>query len=232
MKQISTDGIVLTRVDYGEADRIITFLTPNHGKITALARGVRKTKSKLAGGIELFSVCEIMYLVGRGEVNTLMSTRLVKYYSQIVKDIKRTASGYDFIKKTNKATEDHPEPEYFELLKQAFEALDDAKINLSLIDVWFSAQLLKQAGHSPNLKTDEQGNKLDQRGGYLFNFETMNFHKNGTEAEAFSSDNIKFLRLIFSNNLPAVLQKVQGGEALAKACYPLVSSMLQAHIRL
>lgn len=232
MRQINTYGIVLTRVDYGEADRIITFLTPDRGKVTVLARGVRKAKSKLAGGIELFSVSEIMYLVGRGEINTLMSSRLDKYYSQIVKDIKRTASGYDFIKKTNRATEDHPEPEYFELLKHAFEALDDKKVSLDLIDIWFNAQLLRQAGHTPNLTTDEQGGKLEPSGKYLFNFETMNFHKNGTHDNSFDINSIKFLRLIFSSNLPKVLQKIVGVDKLAVSTRSLVSSMLQIYIRL
>jgi DNA repair protein RecO (recombination protein O) len=56
MKTIVTKGIVLTRTDYGEADRILHFLTPDQGKIAGIAKGVRKSKSKLAGGIELFSV--------------------------------------------------------------------------------------------------------------------------------------------------------------------------------
>ena len=66
MDRINTQAIVLRRTDFGEADRIINFLTPDRGKISGLARGVRKQKSKLAGGIELFSVSDITYLVGRG----------------------------------------------------------------------------------------------------------------------------------------------------------------------
>ena len=56
MNQLVTDGIVLSRVNYGEADRIIKLLTPEAGKLSLMARGVRKPKSKLAGGIELFSI--------------------------------------------------------------------------------------------------------------------------------------------------------------------------------
>ena len=53
--------IVLRRTDFGEADRILTLLTPE-GKKTAIARGVRKPKSKLAGGIELFSLNEVVLI--------------------------------------------------------------------------------------------------------------------------------------------------------------------------
>ena len=54
-KDLRTKAIVLRRTDYGEADRILQLLTPS-GKRSVIARGVRKEKSKLAGGIELFSV--------------------------------------------------------------------------------------------------------------------------------------------------------------------------------
>jgi DNA repair protein RecO (recombination protein O) len=51
MRQFRTQAIILNRTDYGEADRIISFLTPDHGKVKAIAKAVRKSKSKLAGGI-------------------------------------------------------------------------------------------------------------------------------------------------------------------------------------
>ncbi|MEK7561678.1 MAG: DNA repair protein RecO, partial [Patescibacteria group bacterium] len=80
MNRYITKGIVLSRTDYGEADRILSFLTIDHGKVRAIAKGVRKSKSKLAGGIELFSVSDLTLIIGRGELNTLISTRLVRHY--------------------------------------------------------------------------------------------------------------------------------------------------------
>ena len=62
----TTSAIILKRVDYGEADRILTLLTPDHGKLSLMAKGVRKIKSKLAGGIELFSISTITFAEGRG----------------------------------------------------------------------------------------------------------------------------------------------------------------------
>ena len=125
MNQIQTTGIILSRTDYGEADRIITVLTPNQGKLRLMAKGVRKSNSKLAGGIELFSVSQLSYIKGRGEISTLVSTRLVKHYGNIVKNIDRVQLGYSIIKMLNKTTEDQPEEAYFELLQKGFEALDE-----------------------------------------------------------------------------------------------------------
>lgn len=230
MKQLTTQGIILSRTDYGEADRIVTMLTPGHGKLRLMARGVRKPKSKLAGGIELFSVSDVTFIEGRGEIGTLISTRLDRHYGRIVKDIERVQLGYDLIKMLNRATEDQPEAEYFELLDQAFQALDDARIDSGLIRVWFEASLLRQAGHSPNLSTDTDDNKLQTDQTYNFDFEAMAFtlHDSGH----FTAAHIKTLRLLFSGHLPGSLQKVQGIEALLPDLAPPVRTMLTAYIRI
>jgi DNA repair protein RecO (recombination protein O) len=229
MRKFNTQGIVLARTNYGEADRIITFLTPDNGKVKVIAKGVRKQKSKLAGGIELFSVSDIGVIVGRSEINTLASSRLLKHYANIVKDLGRSGPAYEFIKILNKATEDHPEPAYFNLLNQAFETLDDTNINPQLVQVWFSAQMLKQAGHSPNLSTESSGEKLQAGETYDFNIDTMTFQQRG--GGQVNTDQIKFLRLIFSGNPLQTLSKVQGLDNLAAKSFGLVHSMLQSHIR-
>jgi len=229
MKQFITTGIVLGRTDYGEADRILTILTPDHGKLRLMARGVRKIKSKLAGGIELFSTTNITYIPGKKDIGTLVSTRLIKYYGRIVQDIDRVQLGYELIKLLNKATEDHPEAEYFHLLEQSFGALDDASIDLELVRTWFQAQLLRQAGHSPNLHTDAEGHKLDAGGTYNFDFEDMAFrpHPGGK----FTAAHIKTLRLLFSAHSPQDIHKVQGLHELLAGLSPLVRTMLQSFVR-
>lgn len=227
MKRFSTRGIVLNRTDYGEADRILTFLTPDHGKVRVMARGVRKSKSKLAGSIELFSVSDISFIVGRGEISTLISARLVTHYGGIVKDLDRTSIAYEFLKTIDKNTEDQPEPAYFDLLAQALNALEQPSIDLNLTKLWFSAQLLKLAGHSPNLQTQKDGAKLELGQTYDFDFESMVFEPGKT----YGSNQIKFLRLLFSSNLPVVIQKVQEAPKLSAQLQPVVRLMLHNFVK-
>ena len=224
MNQIVTEAIVLSRTDFGEADRILTLLTPEHGKLRLMAKGVRRVKSKLAGGIELFSVSNITFIKGRGDIGTLVSTRLVKHYGRIVEDLDRTMLGYELIKQLNKVTEDHPEPEYFILLHQAFEALDDLSIPVSLIRFWFSMQLLRLGGHSPNLQTDIRGKNLMPEALYTFDFDQMCFvaHPDGT----YTAGHIKFLRLGFSAYPSKTLVQVRGWEVLLGVCGPLVQMLV------
>jgi DNA repair protein RecO (recombination protein O) len=226
---LQTKGIILSRTDFGEADRIITVLTPDHGKLRLMAKGVRKPKSKLAGGIELFSVSDLTFIRGRGEIGTLISSRLDKYYDHIVKDIERVQLGYDLIKLINKATEDEPEPEYFETLQNVLQALNDKDISQTLIRSWFSAQLLKLGGHSPNLKTTAVGRKLEQDTNYNFDAEAMAFTPH--EKAPFTANHIKTLRLLFSTHTPEDIYKVQNISGLVTDTSPLIRTMLSEHIR-
>jgi DNA repair protein RecO (recombination protein O) len=225
MNQRTATAIILNRTDYGEADRILTLLTPEAGKISLLAKGVRRIKSKLAGGIELFSVSDITYIKGRGDLGTLVSTRLVKHYARIVSNLERTMLGYELIKQLHKVTEDEPEPEYFELLQQAFEALDDDTVPVPVVKLWFGMQLLRLGGHTPNLQTDTAGQKLDATQRYDFSFDAMAFAP-APDRGQFSAHHIKFLRLGFAGHQPKVLTAVQGSAALAEACSPLVHTMV------
>lgn len=229
MNRLQTRGIILSRTDYGEADRIITVLTPDQGKLRLMARGVRKPKSKLAGGIELFSVSDLTFVRGRGEIGTLISSRLSKHYDRIVRDIGRVQLGYELIKLINRATEDEPEPEYFGTLENTLQALDDPAVSPELIRAWFSAQLLRLSGHNPNLKTDTDGQKLDPAATYNFDAEAMAFtlHARG----AFTAGHIKTLRLLFSIHPPREIHKVTGLDGLVADTAPLIRTMLTSYIR-
>lgn len=230
MRHIVAQGIVLRRTDFGEADRIIIFLTRDHGKIRAIAKSVRKSKSKLAGSIEIFSVSDITLVQGRGELKTLISARLDKHFGNIVKNIDRTNLAYEFMNMINRATEDEPEPAYFDLLREVFEALDDEEVEAPLVSLWFNMHLLKLAGHTPNLRTDATGSKLQAGKTYNIDFERMLFEP--AEKGIFSANHIKFLRLGFSAKRPRILSRIQDVEKLAEATQSLVQTMLKSHVRI
>jgi DNA repair protein RecO (recombination protein O) len=221
VKQILTKGIILSRTDYGEADRILTVLTPDHGKLRLMARGVRRVKSKLAGGIELFSVSDLTYMPGKGDLGTLISSRLDRHYGDIVRDITRVQLGYELIKQLNRATEDEPEPDYFNLLNAGFEALNNPVIDPELIKIWFQAQLLKLSGRTPNLHTDIGGGPLDATRKYNFDFDNMAFVDH--PAGRFLADHIKVLRLLLGDHRPVALGQVQGLDDIL----PQLRSLLQ-----
>jgi len=64
---IKTEAVVLRSMRYGEADRILTVLTLEHGKIGVIARGVRKSQSRLASRTDLFTRSRMQLARGRGD---------------------------------------------------------------------------------------------------------------------------------------------------------------------
>jgi DNA repair protein RecO (recombination protein O) len=229
MNQVQTRGIVLARTDFGEADRILTVLTQDEGKVRLMAKGVRKVKSKLAGGIELFSISQISFIPGRREISTLTSTRLEKHFGDIVGDINRTMQGYDWLKLLNRATEDMPGPEYFEVLAHVLEGLNNLELDPALVQLWLYMQLLKLAGHTPNLISDEQGKKLEADKLYRFDLDDMYFV---AEPDGpFEADHIKLLRLASGLGSPEGLVQLKDADKVLAKCIQLALNMSSRHMR-
>ncbi len=228
MNQLKTKAIVLSRRNYRETDRIITVLTPNYGKLTLIARGVRVMKSKLAGGVELFTLNDISFIRGRGEMSTLVSGRMDKNFPNIITDINRVREGYELLKTIDKTTEDEAEEEYFQLLLNSLEGLNDLTIGLDLIRLWFMSRLIAVSGHEPNLATDLSGNRLQESSSYGFDPGVMTFtDQNGGK---FSSLHIKFLRIAFAANSPQVLNRINGANKLTSDVLPLITSIRQMYL--
>ena len=228
MKALNTEGIILNRINYGEADRILVILTPDNGKIKVMAKGVRKIKSKLAGGVELFSISEISYISGRKDIGTLISSRLKIHYGKIIKDINRVNLGYELIRLLNKMTEEDSELSHFNLLQQAFISLNDLSINPLIINSWFKAQILVHAGHRPNLSIDINGHKLSQSKNYNFIIEDMALSLN--PQGLLQQQHIKLLRLFFEPIQPAFLNRIEDTDNLLIDISPIINSIFNYHI--
>ena len=227
MKQLNSKGVVLTRTDYGEADRIITFLTPDQGKVRVIAKGVRRQKSKLAGGIELFSISDITYIIGRGDLHTLVSTRLEQHFGNIVKDIDRTMLGYEFLKIINRVLEDEGGEEYYILLVAGLAALNSPTTPKDLSECWFLVQLMRLHGHLPNLTHDVKGGDLPKDGIFKFSIDDMAFF--ASPNGEFTQNHIKLLRLL-AYNPPENLLQVTGLASYLADLTPLVRTMSRQYV--
>lgn len=196
-------AIVLNRVEYGERDRILTLLTREHGKVTIIAKGVRSAKSKLAGGIELFSESQISVVSGRGSMGTLVSTRLIQHHGEIVKDLDKTSLAYSFLKTTQKLLEDETGQEYYEVLAISLAGLGDSDYDHRIVAVWFVMQILRLSGRLPNLNT-ENGESFD------FDYDKQQFQP--VDNGGFNQNDLKILRLCAISSKPPKLQNETGSE--------------------
>lgn len=85
-----TPAIILKRRDFGEADRMLTVLTPQHGKIDVLAKGARKITSTKMGHVELFTRVELLINVGR-EFGIVSQAEMTESYQALREDLTRGA---------------------------------------------------------------------------------------------------------------------------------------------
>jgi DNA repair protein RecO (recombination protein O) len=166
MNRLRTRGVVLRRVNYGEADRIITFLTADYGQVSAMAKGVRRQGSKLAGAIELFSESDVSFIKGKGELDHLLSSRMMRHFGHIVSDYERLTLGYEVIKQIHKASREFNEPKLYGILITSLEALDDLTLPLPTASAWFKLNLLAALGQQPNLLHDTDNQKLSDGSKY------------------------------------------------------------------
>ncbi|MEX0934602.1 MAG: DNA repair protein RecO, partial [Candidatus Saccharimonadales bacterium] len=89
-----TNGIILSRRDYQEADRIYTIITPER-KVSAIAKGVRKSNAKLASHLDLFAVIELMFAKGKS-LDIITSARTITHVD-ISDDYDKLQTGFLFL---------------------------------------------------------------------------------------------------------------------------------------
>ena len=211
---LRTEAIVLRRTDYGEADRILQLLTPE-GKRSVIAKGVRKETSKLAGGIELFSVSEVVIHEGHTELGILTSAKLLEHYDAFVKDIELIEMGGAMMRSVSARAEQVESPEFYKMLKQALAAMQkhagEAGRWKDVLRAWWGINLTRASGEDVNLRYDTDGEKLLADGRYFWDEEQAALAK--ATAGRIGADHIKMMRLMASGPVELAL-KVQGVDPL------------------
>lgn len=87
MKSFTDEAVVLKKQDFGEADRILTLLTKNHGKVKVLAKGVRRPSSRKGGNLDILNHVQIFVVRGRS-LDLVTQAEALRSFSQIKKEVK------------------------------------------------------------------------------------------------------------------------------------------------
>ena len=207
MKKIIDKAIVLRRVNYGESDRVITMLTQQNGKISVFAKGCRKQKSRLSGGIELLCLSEVGYIDGKSKLRTLTSASLIHHHQELVRDIKITKNVFEALKKVDKLSDDDAGQEYFQTLSTYLSCLCDDSYDLDLVEAWFNLQLLNISGVLGSVSVEGENTSQE----YKFDFDKHQFR--ASSGGSFSRNDIKLIRLLKSQDKPIRLMQKLGSES-------------------
>jgi len=207
-KDLKTRGYVLKRTNYGEADRILNIITPE-GKIAVIAKSARKPKSKLAGGIELFTLSEYNIHLGRSELGVLTGAKMIQYHSEILKDFAKIELATIILKKINVASESSDSPEYFNITDKCLTALNTG-YDTKMIEAWYSMNLAHIMGEDINLYRDTNGAALKADAKYTWDNTEKAFYPD--KQGAYGANEIKMLRLIYTADLDIIKRVILSDE--------------------
>jgi DNA repair protein RecO (recombination protein O) len=142
-------GIVLRTYKLGEADRIISFLTERHGKVRAVAKGVRKTKSKFGARLEPMSHVALQLYEGR-ELDIVTQAESVDHFKVIREDLDRLTRGVTMLEAADQLSlEREPNPDLYRMLLGALRTL--AARNSALVVAGFHWKVLALEGFRPQV---------------------------------------------------------------------------------
>ncbi|MBL0700738.1 MAG: DNA repair protein RecO [Desulfosarcina sp.] len=153
MPILTTPAILLRRVDFGDYDLIITFFSLKKGKISLIAKSAKKSVKRFGGLLELFSLLDIVWSSGRKKgLPVLQEASLIKPFSEIRKDIKKTAYASYWAELINKWIEEGTvQKEIFFLFQYVLCELDAGIIPDAALSILFQLRFMLISGLLPNL---------------------------------------------------------------------------------
>lgn len=145
-----TLAVVLKHRESGEADRVLTLYTKEYGKLQAIAKGVRKTKSRKAGHLEPFTLVSLQLARGRTwEVVTQAEAQ--KTFQFIREDLNLTARAAYLVELVDRFSyEEGPNPSLFQILVEGLQRLDEGFAPETVVH-YFEVRLLDLIGFRPEL---------------------------------------------------------------------------------
>jgi DNA repair protein RecO (recombination protein O) len=153
MKRYTTQAICLKAISYADADRIVTFYSPDMGRISAMVKGAKKAGSKLAGACELLSMSEVHLAQGRS-METLCQYQPVESFPRLRGHILKLAFAMVFAEQVLTLAREHDSDsaQVFQLLTQTLKQLEGVTdTDIVAVSTEFQLQLLNTAGYQPLL---------------------------------------------------------------------------------
>jgi len=146
------NGVVLRTYRLGEADRIVVLLTEEHGKVRAVAKGVRRTSSKFGARLEPLSHVALLLWQGRSELDIVNQVEVVDTFRVVREDLNRMGKGLSMLEVVDQvAQERHADPRLFKMLVGALRALADPSTAADLVAPAFFLKVLVLEGAGPVL---------------------------------------------------------------------------------
>jgi DNA repair protein RecO (recombination protein O) len=154
----ASEAVILRRIDFGEADRILTLFMPTYGKVRAVAKGVRRTTSRLAGHLEPFTRTQLLLATGR-DLDIVTQAEAKERLDALRQDVWHATGAWYAAELVDRFLEDaDPHPRVYTHFVETLRRLEEgARIGVAaeaqswLALRYFELRLLDELGFRPNL---------------------------------------------------------------------------------
>jgi DNA repair protein RecO (recombination protein O) len=226
------EGVVLRTHKLGEADRIVVLLTAGHGKVRAVAKGVRKTKSRFGGRLEPPNRASLLLYQGR-DLDIISQADTIDHYPALRDDLDLLTDAVALVEAVDQvAQEGEPNPALYRMLTSALKTLAGARRRSPLLVAAFYWKLLALEGVAPVVdRCVRCGDAPGAGAGGLVSFDPVEGgalcreHRRGTPVDPAGLD---LLRRAGAGELAGVLQEPPGPAAAAASA--LATAALEAHL--
>lgn len=147
IRNYSTEGIIVSRKNFGEADRLLTVFSKHYGKLRIVAKGVRRTTSRKRGAVEIFNYCKFLLASGKN-LDILADVEVKNNYEDWRGDLVRVSVAYHLCEVVDRLTVEHQEH------KEVLYSLQECLESLGALDYWqlyplvqnFKLEVLEELG--------------------------------------------------------------------------------------
>lgn len=198
-----TQGFFIKKADQGEANQLFTIYTEDFGRVEVLGRAIRKIKSKLRSGADLFYLSEVEFIQGKAQ-KTLTDALLIEKFPNIRDNLRKLV----VVQKIANVIEElvrgqEKDPAVWELLNETFEKLEED--NSEIVYYYFIWNFLSLSGYLPELSYCVRCREILAPGHFCFSFNEGGVVCNVCSSKKndlykINSDLIKVLRLLVQRN--------------------------------
>ncbi len=145
-----TTAIVLRTIEFSETSLIVTLLTRDFGRVSALAKGARRPKGPFEGALDLLAVCRVVVIrKSTDTLDLLTEAKLHRRFRGAERSLPRVYAGYYVAEMLRLQTDEHdPHPDVYDLALQTLNQIDGTGEVASSL-AYFDAQSLRMLGHAP-----------------------------------------------------------------------------------
>jgi DNA repair protein RecO (recombination protein O) len=145
----SVQGIVLRSMDYGEGNKIISLFTAELGKVSVMARGAKKVKSRYAAVTQVFTYGDFVLFKQKGQMGTLNSADIIEAHHGLREDLNKSAYSAYLVEMTDRMLGDEEGSAYlFEQLRAGLHAMEENK-DMQIIVHLYEMKMFELAGYLP-----------------------------------------------------------------------------------